>query len=146
MRIYLFEPHEVTLKAIEQAVTDFERRLTVYRESKTIDYYPPADSADADRTWPVANEQSDVLWLPAADENLILDLQIEKEKIKTAEKEIKKLEKDIKAKMKEAVCARVGSYEIRWPMRHYQAKEAYTVEATQARSVRQSTLTIKEKK
>jgi len=40
----------------------------------------------------------------------------------------------------------VGSFEIRWPMRHYQAKAAYTVPASEARSVRQSTLTIKEKK
>jgi predicted phage-related endonuclease len=146
MRIYLFAPHEVTLKAIEQAVSDFERRLTVYRETKTIDYYPPIDSADANRTWPLAKEQDDPLWLPGSDENLILDLLNEKAKIKTAENEISRLEKEIKAKMQEAPCARVGSYEIRWPMRHYQAKAAYTVPASEARSVRQSTLTIKEKK
>jgi predicted phage-related endonuclease len=146
MKIYLFDPHEVTLKAIEQAVADFERRLTVYRESKTIDYYPPADSADANRTWAVADEDADPLWLPAADENLILDLQIEKDKIKAAENRIDELEKALKEKLKEAPCARVGSYEIRWPMRHYKAQPERIVPATQARSVRQSTLTIKEAK
>ena len=146
MRVYLFAPHEITLKAIDQAVADFERRLTVYRESKTIDYYPPIDSADANRTWSAADEGAEPLWLPAADENLISDLLIEKDKIKAAENRIDELERAIKEKMKEAPCARVGSYEIRWPMRHYKAQPERVVPATEARSVRQSTLTIKEAK
>jgi predicted phage-related endonuclease len=146
LRIYLFAPHAGTLAAIETAVHDLDRRLTAYRETGTIEYYPPTDSADADRTWPAANEDADPLWLPGADESIISELLNEKEKIKTAQKNIDDLEKAIKEKMKEASCARVGSYEIRWPMRHYKAKAAYTVEATEARSVRQSTLTIKEKK
>ena len=146
LRVYLFAPHEITLKAIDQAVTDFERRLTVYRESQTIDYYPPIDSADANRTWAAADEGAEPLWLPAADENLISDLLIEKDKIKSAEKRIDEIEKALKEKMKEAPCARVGSYEIRWPMRHYKAQPERVVPASEARSVRQSTLTIKESK
>lgn len=146
LRIYLFTPHAGTLAAIETAVYDLERRLTAYRETGVIQYYPPIDSADANRTWAVADEDADPLWLPAADENLILDLQIEKDKIKSAENKIDELEKALKEKMKEAPCARVGSYEIRWPMRHYKAQPERVVPATQARSVRQSTLTIKEAK
>ena len=146
LRVYLFAPHEITLKAIDQAVADFERRLTVYRESQTIDYYPPIDSADDNRTWSAADDSVEPLWLPAADENLISDLLIEKDKIKSAEKRIDELEKAIKEKMKEAPCARVGSYEIRWPMRHYKAQPERVVPASEARSVRQSTLTIKESK
>lgn len=146
LRVYLFAPHAGTLAAIETAVHDLERRLTAYRETGVIQYYPPVDSADANRTWPVADEQSDPLWLPAADESIISELQNEKEKIKTAQKNIDNLEKAIKAKMENAVCAIAGKYEIRWPMRHYKAKPAYTVEATEARSVRISTLTIKEAK
>jgi predicted phage-related endonuclease len=146
LRIYLFAPHEITLKAIEAAVIDFERRLAVYREDKTIDYYPPIDSADATRTWSVADEAAEPLWLPAADESMILDIQIEKDKIKAAEKEIDRLEKAIKEKMKEHPCAIAGKYEVRWPMRHYNAQPQRVVPATKARSVRQSTLTIKERK
>jgi predicted phage-related endonuclease len=146
LRIYLFAPHEITLKAIEAAVIDFERRLAVYREDKTIDYYPPIDSADATRTWSVADEAAEPLWLPAADESMILDIQIEKDKIKAAEKEIDRLEKAIKEKMKEHPCAIAGKYEVRWPMRHYKAQPERVVPATEARSVRQSTLTIKERK
>jgi predicted phage-related endonuclease len=146
LRIYLFAPHEITLKAIESAVIDFERRLAVYREDKTIDYYPPIDSADATRTWSVADEAAEPLWLPAADESMILDIQIEKDKIKAAEKEIDRLEKAIKEKMKEHPCAIAGKYEVRWPMRHNKAQPERVVPATEARSVRQSTLTIKERK
>ncbi len=54
LRIYLFAPHAGTLAAIEAAVHDLDRRLTAYRETGTIEYYPPTDSADADRTWPAA--------------------------------------------------------------------------------------------
>lgn len=146
LRIYFFLPHEITLKAIEKAVVDFENRLERYRKDKTIDYYPPIDSADANRTWSAANEGAEPLWLPASDESMVLDLQIEKEKIRAAEKEIDRLEKGLKEKMKESPCANVGKYEIRWPMRHYKEQPERVVPATPARSVRQSTLTIKERK
>jgi predicted phage-related endonuclease len=146
LRVYLFAPHAGTLAAIETAVHDLERRLTAYREAGTIDYYPPTDSADANRTWPVADEGADPLWLPAADESIILELQNEKEKIKTSKKKIDDLEKVLKEKIKKVSCARVGPYEIRWPMRHYEAQPERIVPATEARSVRQSTLTIKEAK
>jgi hypothetical protein len=146
LRIYLFSPHEVTLKAIEAAVADFEKRLTSYRETKAIDYYPPIDSADANRAWPTALDESEPLWLPAADEALILDLENERDKIRLAEKRIDEIETALKEKMKEHPMAVAGKYEVRWPMRHYKAQPERVVAATEARSVRQSTLKIKERK
>lgn len=146
LRVYLFAPHEATLAAIRQAVTDFERRLQLYRDTGAIDYYPPADSEDANRTWPLANEESEPLWLPAADEELALKILNEKQVIKTAEKNISNWEKELKTRMKDAAMAYAGEYEIRWPMRHYQAKPAYIVPAKEASVARQSTLTIKKRK
>lgn len=146
LRIYLFAPHAGTLEAISAAVTDFAERLDAFRETGAIDYYPPQDSKDANRTWPAANEEAEPLWLPAADENLISDLLIEKQKIKDAENRIDEIEKAIKEKMRDYPCARVGSYEIKWPMRHYKAQSERVVPAKEASSVRQSTLTIKERK
>lgn len=146
LRIYLFAPHAGTVAAISAAVLDFEKRLNAFREFGAVEYYPPQDSKDANRTWPAANEDAEPLWLPAADEKLVAELLEEKAKVKAAEKRIDELEKAIKALMRDHPSAVAGSYEIRWPMRHYKAKPAYTVEATEARSVRQSTLTIKERK
>lgn len=146
LRIYLFAPHEATLAAIRAAVLDFERRLQAYRQDGVIDYYPPADSADANRTWPAANEDSEPLWLPAADEELVSRLLNEKQKVKDAEKLISDLEAEIKAKMRDMPSAVAGVYEIKWPMRYYKAQPSKIVPATEARAVRQSTLTIKERK
>jgi hypothetical protein len=146
LRIYLFAPHDGTLAAIRAAVLDFDRRLHAYRQDGVIEYYPPADSADANRAWPAANEESEPLWLPAADEALVSELQIEKDKIKAAEKKIDEIEKSIKEKMKDHPSAIAGKYEVRWPMRYYKAQPSKIVPATEARAVRQSTLTIKERK
>jgi len=146
LRIYLFAPHDGTLAAIRAAVLDFDRRLHAYRQDGVIEYYPPADSADANRAWPAANEESEPLWLPAADEALVSELQIEKDKIKAAEKKIDEIEKSIKEKRKDHPSAIAGKYEVRWPMRYYKAQPSKIVPATEARAVRQSTLTIKERK
>lgn len=146
LRVYLFAPHPGTLEAISAAVLDFQERLDAFRETGAVDYYPPQDSKDANRTWPAANEDAEPLWLPAADENLILELLDEKAKIKAAENRIDEIEKAIKAQMRDYPSARVGSYEIKWPMRHYKAQPERIVPAKEASSVRQSTLTIKEAK
>jgi hypothetical protein len=146
LRIYLFAPHAGTVGAIAQAVTEFDKKLSAFREFGVVDYYPPQDSKDANRTWSAANEDVEPLWLPAADEQLVSELVIEKEKIKAAEKKIDELEKALKSSMRDHPSAIVGSYEIRWPMRHYKAQPSRIVPAKEAHSVRQSTLTIRERK
>lgn len=145
LRIYLFAPHEITLKAIEQAVKDFDRRLTVYRESKTIEYYPPIDSSDADRTWEQAKEDVSIN-LDSDDSLLCEELLIEKRKISAAEKRIDEIEAIIKYKMRDASLANAGQFLIKWPMRFYEAKPEKITPAKEAYYKRQSTLTIKERK
>lgn len=146
LRVYLFAPHEPTLKAIAAAVADFEKRLETYRQTGVVDYYPPASSADANRAWPVGRDDVEPLGLGAAEEKLCDEVLFHKAEIKRHEKEIDKIEKKIKAAMRKHTRARAGKYQITWPMRAYEAKPAYVVPASEARVVRQSTLTIKEKK
>lgn len=145
LRIYLFAPHEITLKAIEKAILEFESKLTMYRESKTIDYYPPLDSADADRTWGQANDEQPIDLEPS-DAELCNELLSEKRKISSSEKRIDEIEAILKYKMREASSANAGGYSIKWPMRFYEAKPEKITPAKEAYSKRQSTLTIKEKK
>jgi hypothetical protein len=146
LRIYLFAPHDGTLAAIRAAVLDFDRRLHAYRQDGVIEYYPPADSADANRAWPAANDEKEPLVFYVDEENMIAELILEKDKIKAAEKKIDEIEKSIKEKMKDHPSAIAGKYEVRWPMRYYKAQPSKIVPATEARAVRQSTLTIKERK
>ena len=63
MRIFLFARHEPTLAMISRAVIEFEGKLQKYRETKVIDWYPPKDSADANRMFPVGNEEDEVVYL-----------------------------------------------------------------------------------
>ncbi|NDB69666.1 MAG: hypothetical protein EB015_17015, partial [Methylocystaceae bacterium] len=57
LRIFLFEPHAQTLATIKAAVLEFQDKLQKFRAHGEIDYYPPANSEDADRMWPVAEDK-----------------------------------------------------------------------------------------
>jgi len=143
LRIFLFAPHPATLEAIEAAVTDFQRRLDYWRDTKTVDYYPPQDSKDANRTWPaVKNEEP--LVLGEAEDYWAFKIQMAKHEILRLENEIADCEKRIKDVMREAGVARTDKYEIKWPMRHFKAQPERVVPAKDAYSIRQSTLSIKE--
>lgn len=145
MHIFLFAPHAATLEAIGAAVTDFQRRLDVWKATKTIDYYPPIDSKDADRTWPEVRAEDPVLM--GDEEEFLIDSILEaKKQIKQLESDIEDAEKKIKKAMGVHGLARTHHYEIKWPMRHYKAKPERIVPAEKARDVRQSTLVIKEVK
>lgn len=147
LRIFLFAPHPVTVAAIADAVTDFERRLEKYRQDGTIEHYPPRDSKDADRTWSAADQSlTDPLGLGAAENVLCREIKNLQEQIKQAEKDIDDKVKDLKEKMKEYPRAVTGDFEIGWPMRHYKATVERVVPAKAESFVRQSTLTIKERK
>lgn len=144
LRIFLFKPHEGTLRAITDATLDFQRRLDTWKADRHIDYYPPVNSADANRTWGQADEQT--ITLGGDFEDWVRDIVEAKESIKKAEALIDDREKQIKAAMQTATKAEIGRWEVSWPMREYKATQDRVVKGKAAYSVRQSTLTVKEKK
>lgn len=144
LRVFLFAPHDETQKAIIKAVLAFEHKLQTYRDSGVIDWYPPQSSKEMDRIFPQA----------AAKEEISLDMQAErlaeqllaaKSVIREAEATIDNNEKQLKELMGQAERGRAGQYVISWPMRNYKAAPERLVPAKEAYSVRQSTLTIKER-
>ena len=143
LRIFLFAPHQTTLKAIENTVLDFQRRLDIWKRDKHIEYYPPVDSDDATRTWGQANEQE--ISLGGQYEEWAQEIFNAKQDIKEAEKLIDDREKRIKEAMTTATKATTNRFTISWPMRHYKATPERIVSAKDAYSIRQSTITLKEK-
>lgn len=146
LRIYLFAPHAATMSRVESAVVDFQNRLDKFKATGEIDYYPSQDSKDASRTWNFVDEDADPMPLGEEEDQLAKEILDAKAEIKKQEKNISDAEKKIKDLMRERPVAFTQHYDINWPSRHYKAKAAYMVEATKARVVRQSTLTIKERK
>lgn len=144
LRIFLFKPHEATLRAITSATLDFQRRLDTWKTERHIDYYPPVNSADANRTWGQGEDQT--VSLGGEFEIWVRDIWEAKEDIKQSESIIDDREKKIKAAMQTATKAEVGRWEVSWPMREYKATQDRVVKGKAAYSVRQSTLTVKEKK
>lgn len=146
LRIYVFAPHPGSVAAITEAVTTFQKKLDDYRETKTIDYYPPIDSNDANRTWGSVTDDQNFMALGAEEDQLVDEILSAKETIKLAEARISKAEAQIKAMMQDRALAMTPRYDIKWPMRHYKAQPARIVPAKEASTVRQSTLSIKERK
>jgi predicted phage-related endonuclease len=145
LRIFLFERHESTIFAIGKAVTDFQRRLDIYEKTKAIENYPPFDSADASKLFPsVQNEETLSLNLNSA--NLCRQILEKKKLIKELEEEIDFFETTLKEQMGTFGKATADNYSITWPMRSYKASPERLVPATEARKIRQSTITIKEAK
>jgi predicted phage-related endonuclease len=142
LRIFLFKPHEESLRAIAQATLDFQRRLDIWKLDRHIEYYPPVNSADADRTWGQGEDAA--VQLGGEFETWVRDILEAKQDIKQCESIIDDREKKIKAAMQTASKATIGCYQVSWPMRNYQATQDRVVKGKAAYSVRQSTLTVKE--
>jgi predicted phage-related endonuclease len=144
LRIFLFKPHGATQQAIRDATVDFENRLHDYQATGQMNWYPAADSDDANRIWPEAREQEIDLGEEA--EALAGAIATLKAEIKANQDKITDKEKKLKVLMQEFSSAKAGRWEIKWPMRHYSATVQKIVPAKEAYSIRQSTLTIKEAK
>jgi predicted phage-related endonuclease len=142
LRIFLFKPHEGILRAIADATLDFQRRLDIWKADRHIDYYPPVNSSDADRTWGQGEEAA--VQLGGEYETWVRDILEAKQDIKQCESIIDDREKKIKEAMQTASKATIGSYQVSWPMRNYQATQDRVVKGKAAYSVRQSSLTVKE--
>ena len=143
LRIFLFEPHKQTLETIKTAVLEFQNKIEKYKATGEIDYYPPANSKDADRMYPAADEAA-VVNLPGRAEQLADQILAANAAIKEAEGKRSEAETELKAMLGQASKGTVGRFEIRWPMRSYKATPEKVVPAKDAYSIRQSTLSIKE--
>jgi predicted phage-related endonuclease len=143
LRIFLFEPHKQTLETIKTAVLEFQNKIEKYKATGEIDYYPPANSKDADRMYPAADEAV-VVNLPGRAEQLADQILAANAAIKEAEGKRSEAETELKAMLGQASKGTVGRFEIRWPMRSYKATPEKVVPAKDAYSIRQSTLSIKE--
>jgi predicted phage-related endonuclease len=150
LRIYLFKPHQPTLDAIAYHVREFQAKLDKWEDTATVDYYPPKDSEDAQRTWGKADEDAPPVTLPEEAEQLadnILNLKAEikrMEELITGTEENPGLEAKLKKMLMEHTTGIAGRYKITWPMRRYKAQPQRVVPAKEASTIRQSTLTIKE--
>lgn len=143
LRVFLFATHHDTQKEIIKAVLRFENKLQTYRDTGSIDWYPPESSKELDRIYPMAAGREEVELSPAMGDQakIIID---SKAAIRTAEASIEDAEKLIKAQLGQAEQGRAGRYVINWPMRNYKAAPERLTAAKKAYSVRQSTLAIKE--
>jgi predicted phage-related endonuclease len=144
LRTFLFAPHPATQEAIAAACHDFERRLDLYRNTMTVEWYPPASSAEVNRMHPMALDQV-AIDLPAEAEALCHAIVASRKLMRDCETAIDATEKDLKVLMREAGIARVGRFEVRWPMRSYKATPQKIVPAKEAYTIRQNTLTVKER-
>jgi predicted phage-related endonuclease len=142
LRIFLFAPHQQTVATIAQVARDFQKRLDNFRKTGEVDYYPPATSDDADRMWPVAEDK--VVQLDVEAELLAAKIVDANKRAKQAADDKADAEKDLKVLLADAKVAVAGKYEIKWPMRSYQAQPEKVVPAKAAYSIRQSTLSVKE--
>lgn len=142
MRIFLFAPHQQTIDTIAQVTTAFQAKLDTFKATGEIDYYPPANSEDADRMFPVAAEKT--IQLNSEAEYLAAKIMDAKKRASDAETDRADAEKDLKVLLGDAKAGIAGKYEIKWPMRTYQAQPQRVVPAKAAYSIRQSTLSIKE--
>jgi predicted phage-related endonuclease len=145
LRIFLFAPHQATVDRIAQVTTDFQARLDKWKTTGEVDYYPPADG----ERWPDSRGQYPI-------EEVVVDLPPEAEQwagvvlqakadIKAAESAMADAEEKLKKMLDKAEKGRAGNVTISWPTRSYKAQPAKMVPAKEAYTVRQSTLTIKEK-
>jgi predicted phage-related endonuclease len=144
LRVYLFRPHTPTLGAIYQAVRQFQSKLDKFEETGEIDYYPPKDSADAQRTWGNADEDAPPIDLDGAAEKIVQQLLRCKSEIKRLEEIAGECEASLKERLREHTTGIAGQYRVTWPVRHYKAQPERVVPAKEASTIRQSTLTIKE--
>ena len=141
--VYIFEKNLQMQDMIEDCVRDFERRIDIYKKTKKIEWYELATSSDGNTAYPEANEET----IDLDDDvdqmcSIILELKNRKKDI---DSKIDDMEKKIKEKMKESSKAQTDNHWINWSMRNYKATPERVVPAKDARTVRSTTLTIKEK-
>lgn len=146
MRIFLFAPHQATVDRIAQVATDFQKRLDQFKANGTVDYYPPADGEKWTEARGAYPAQEEPVQLSSEAASLADQIAYWREVNKKNDDEIAKAEEKLKKLMGQATLGIAGKWQIKWPVKHYQAQPAKTVPAKAAYTIRQSTLSIKEAK
>lgn len=143
LRIFVYRTNPKMMTQISEACVDFARRLD------ERDFYPAESSDDCNTIWPVADEEAPTIDLPEMiDDVSVVELVEAHVAANAAKKACDGTKGDVEQVLKELLGnhekGRVGNYVVAWPMRHYKAQPEKITPAKEARSVRQSTLTIKE--
>ena len=138
LRVYVYERDPEFSSWLEEITTDFDERI------KTRNYFEPENSLDANIIWSESVDK--IVELPDDIQTKVQDIQAAKRIIENAKQIIDDSETAIKVQMQESDHAMVGDYQIKWGSRRYKAKPEVTkvIPATEARVVRNKTLTIKE--
>jgi predicted phage-related endonuclease len=145
LRIFLFERHLPTIQMINNLVLAFDEKVQHFKDTGEIEWYPPIDSKDAQRTWGNrGDEDAPPIELVGATDNIIDELLDAKAEIKRLEEVIDDCEKSLKERMQEHTVGMTSRYKVTWPMRHYKATAERVVPAKAASTIRLNTIQIKE--
>ena len=142
LRIFLFEVHEQTVKAITEAVTDFDRRV----HSAPLDWYEIGDSDDACLVYGQVKEAEVPLELDASYSKVLLEYVKLKAQIKDANLALDIINAEVQKDMGNHGIATVGGFTVKWPMKSYKAQPEKVVAPKDAYSVRQKTISVREAK
>ena len=138
MRIWIMTPHAKTVKAIEDAVIDFDRRLHLPEP----EWYDLTSGADAAMVYALG-DQEEPIDLDA--EDMAREYMLLKDQVKTGQETLELMGAQFQSMMGNHTTARAGSYEIKWPVRNYKAQPEKVVPPKDARQVRSKTITMKER-
>jgi predicted phage-related endonuclease len=144
LRLFLFAMHQPTLDRIAAATIDFQSRLDNWKETGSVDYYPPADGERWVETRGLFPLSEEVITLGEVEKNLAESIVQDKRQIKLLEQAVTDHETTLKELLGTSTQATAGNYSITWPVRSYKAQPEKTSPAKEAYSIRQSTLIIKE--
>jgi hypothetical protein len=144
MRVFIFAPHHKTQEAISAAVIDFDKRLTLYKETGEIDSYPIESNSDANLLY--AQGSDETITLPDRSEASIKLILEAKASIKELEEIIEGETLELKKMLEKSERGKTSNYEVIWPMRKYKATAERITPAVPERIIRLQTLTIKETK
>jgi predicted phage-related endonuclease len=145
LRIFLFEAHQPTLDMIRDLTLEFSKKVEHFKDTGELDWYPPTDNKDAQRTWgDRGDEDAQPIELAGATEEIIEELLDAKAEIKRLEDIIDDCEKSLKERLQEHTVGMTSRYKVTWPMRHYKATAERVVPAKPASTIRINTIQIKE--
>jgi predicted phage-related endonuclease len=139
LRVFVFEPHEATVKAITDAVLDFDNRL----RTDPPRWYDISTSADAALIYADGDIEAPKE-LGADYANLAREFLLLKASIKDAEEAMGLISVEIQKEMGNHTVATVDVYQVKWPVRHTKAKPETVVPAKEASSARQKSISVKE--
>ena len=139
LRIFLFEPHEPTIKAITEAVKDFDRRL----HSNPIQWYGVSTPADACLIYPTVHDSEEPVDLDDELNVLLKGYLQTKDDIKKLQEIVDQTSAIVQSKMGNFSKGKTSSYFVSWPVKNYKEQPEKVVPLRPARQIRQKTITVR---